>query len=131
MDIQGSITVDLKDFGGAGQITLAPLSLRRQNELANAIGSVSVGEYGEISPVKMKLGDLSMIKVLVYVKSAPFDTRLDDLEPFFQFCDDLDEKHPGASTKMWDRLTKVVEELEGRSTHPFVESEQSPTMTMG
>lgn len=130
MDIQGNITVDLKDYGGAGQIVLAPLSLRRQNELANSLGSVSVGEYGEVAPVKMKLGDLSMIKVLVYVKSAPFGTRLDDLEPFFQYCDDLDEKQPGASKRLWERLNKAVEELEGRTTHPFAASEQSPTTTM-
>lgn len=129
MDIQGNISIDLKEFGGAGQVVLAPLSLRRQTELANALGSVNVGEYGGISPVNVKLGDLSMIKVLVYVKSAPFSTKLDDLEPFFDYCDKLDEKQPGASTRLWEKLSSVVSELEGRSTHPFAMSEQSPTTT--
>ena len=130
MDIQGNISVDLKEFGGAGQIVLAPLSLRRQNELANLLGSVTMRDNGEFTPVKVKLGDLSMIKVLVYIKTAPFNTRLDDLEPFFEFCDELDSNLPGASIELWDRLSKAAEELEARSTHPFAMSAQSPTTTM-
>ena len=129
MDIQGSVTMDLTEFGVEGTILFAPPSLRRQNELANVLGKVRIGE--EDNPMtEIGLGDLTVIQVLYFVKAAPFSVGLRNLEPFFDFCDKVDEIRPGASGDLWDKMKECADIVSTNSAHPFAVSGQSPTTTM-
>lgn len=129
MDMQGGVTIDLGKYGAEGQITLAPPTFRRQNEFSNAIGSVRVDENGKAIPMNLRLGDLSVMQVLVYVKSAPFGIALSDVTPFLDFCDMLDEKRNGSATELWVEMNDVIKSFEDRSTHPFAVSGAFPTTT--
>lgn len=128
MDIQGSVSMDLAEFGIEGNILFAPPSLRRQNELANVLGRVRVGE--EDQPMtEIGLGDMTIIQVLYFIKAAPFSTGLKNLEPFLEFCDKVDEIRPGASSDLWDKMKECADIVSTNSAHPFVASGQSPTTT--
>ena len=111
--INDRITIDLEPFGESGNIVLSKPTFRRSQQMKNALGKsmkVFINEDKEGVARETPLGDIEIIKFLVFVQSAPFHA---DLESFLKFCDKLDEKRLGSAGELFALLQENVEKLEG------------------
>ena len=110
--INDIIIIELEPFGGEGIIKLSKPTFRRAQQMKNELGrsmGASVNARGEGSMGEALLGDIEIIRLMAYVKSAPFSA---DLDSFLGFCDGLDEKRNGAASELFDLMKEKVAELE-------------------
>lgn len=110
--INDIIIIELEPFGGEGVVKLSKPTFRRAQQMKNELGrsmGASVNTRGEGTMKEALLGDIEVIKMLAYVKSAPFSANIDN---FFDFCDRLDEKRNGAASELFELMKEKVAELE-------------------
>lgn len=110
--INDIIIIELEPFGGEGVIELSKPTFRRAQQMKNALGrsmGASVNARGEGTMKEALLGDIEVIKLMAYVKSAPFSANLDS---FLEFCDRLDEKRNGSASELFELMKEKVAELE-------------------
>lgn len=120
MDINGSITMDLAEYGAEGQIVLGPLRFSRRNEFDNSMSdSIRVTPQGKLTVGQVQLGDMDILSNLAYVREAPFYTGLDKgTKPFLDYMDGLDEKGVDAQ-RVWTDLKANVGRIINGETHPL------------
>jgi hypothetical protein len=110
--INDIIIIELGPFGGEGVIELSKPTFRRAQQMKNALGrsmGASVNARGEGTMKEALLGDIEVIKLMAYVKSAPFSANLDS---FLDYCDRLDEKRNGSASELFALIQEKVVELE-------------------
>jgi hypothetical protein len=110
--INDIVIIDLKPFGGEGVIELSKPTFRRAQQMKNELGrsmGASVNAKGQGTMKEALLGDIEVIKMLAYVKSAPFSANINS---FFDFCDILDEKRNGSASELFALIQEKVVELE-------------------
>lgn len=122
MAIRSEIYIDLKKFGGEGQVIMAFPSARALNNMNNALGRTIITKMVDGKPevVGALVGDKQLIEVLAYVWKAPFKQNIDS---FLAYCDTLDEKMHGASVDLLEEMTKAKESIEKGDESPFVGSQ--------
>lgn len=110
--INDIIIIELEPFGGEGIIELSKPTFRRAQQMKNALGKsmgASVNARGEGTMKETLLGDIEIIKLMAYVKTAPFSANLDS---FLNYCDILDEKRIGSAVDLFTLMKEKVMELE-------------------
>lgn len=114
--IDGSISMDMKDYGMEGIVVIRKPRLTRRKEAENAIGRISRVKGDTINVTETHLGDVQTLMVLAYVESAPFPHDLYNLDAFYTFCDKMDDNDYGSATRFWNDLesnvNKIVEDKE-------------------
>ncbi len=110
-DIEGSICMDMKDYGMEGIVTLRMPRLTRRKQSENAIGRLAKVKGDTINVTETSLGDVQTLMVLTYVESAPFPHDLYNLDAFYAFCDKMDDKELGSATRFWNDLEANVNKL--------------------
>ena len=117
MDHTDSIVIDLEQYGGKGEIVMAAPSLRRMSWLKN-----QVGKHAKFSPhggmTDADVGDIEILNVLVYVRTAPFPV---DLNAFYSFCDSLDDAKPGNSVELFNKMTEAMKSITEGATSPLAQ----------
>jgi len=126
MDMQQMTKIDMTEFGMVGEVVLAPPSLRKTVEMKNALGNCTKTHLVDGKPVvdETRLGDVDIIMMLAYIRSAPFKT---DLGGFLHYCDLLDEKELGTAQKFYDRLSALTNVYRDGAKSPFVNSQAQAT----
>lgn len=120
MDMEGSIVMDLTEYGAEGQIVLSMPRFTRKNELANALSKyISVkGERPVIND--LEFGDLSILSTLAYVSKAPFYIGLDKgVKPFMDFMDSLDKTGSANADRLWKDIQENAGRIINGETHPL------------
>lgn len=120
MEVKNTTVIDLEKYGVEGQIVLGAPTFRTQNTFKNEFMKLmTVSQSGDISDLPG--GDLEILSMLVYVRSAPFKPTV---EGFLRFCDTLDGFEVGRAERLYDELCeakKVYDEGSERIS-PFVVS---------
>ena len=126
MDIQQLMKIDMAEFGMVGEIILGPPTLRKTIEMKNAMGNCTRTHLVDGKPVidDTLLGDVDVIIMLSYVRSAPFKVTLDG---FLHYCDLLDEREIGLGQKFYDKLAVMIEPYKEGAKSPFVNSQDQAT----
>lgn len=119
MDITNRITIDLTEFGLTGEVVMAPPTPRR-----DAWNRNQAMKHAKIDPrtgrpdlSSADIGDIEVIQLLTYVKSAPFP--INKLEEYYDYCDKVDEEHPGVSMKIQKRIKEAYTKLSAGETSPL------------
>lgn len=110
--INDIITIDLGPFGGEGIIELSRPTFRRIQQMKNLLGKcmgASIDEIGNRVLKDAPLGDMEIIKMMAYVKSAPFQASMDN---FLNYCDRLDDKRNGSALELFALIKEKVAEIE-------------------
>ena len=115
----GDLVLDMSKYGGQGQVVVGRPTFRRKREKENAAARALKFENSQLVATELAIGDIDTIAHLAYVKSAPFTTSLDSLEPFYDYCDMLDAGRLGAAEEFWNDLTEAIDRIEEGATHPL------------
>lgn len=120
----GTILIDLAEYDMAGMVEMGVPSQRNLTMRDNALGNCTVSKMvnGEPIIVETRIGDAEMIRVLTYVRKAPFNNTV---KSFLDFCDRME---PGKDTALFDRMRKAKETIEGEMS-PFADSQEAETET--
>ena len=121
-DIQQMTKIDLTEFGMSGEIILGNPTLRKTVEMKNALGNCTKTHIVDGKPVvdETSLGDVDIIIMMSYVRSAPFKA---DLKGFLNYCDVMDNKEMGSAQRLYDRLSALTEVYRAGAKSPFVSSQ--------
>ena len=113
-------TLDMNNYGQSGIIEISIPSLSKRVARDNALGNCTDTKIVDGKPVigETRVGDAAIIKVLAYVRSAPFPT---DLRGFLRYCDKMDEKELGSAERMLVDIEKAALEIEEAET-PLADS---------
>ena len=125
MDIRPQKTINLKDFGSEGEITLEPLTFRRRKQLQNNIGLCMNVKNNEVEPTRM--GDVMIYKVMAYIVSAPF--RYDTIEGFYNFMDKMDRISPDNGERLFSALNDAIKELGQEESSPLDNSQTTSPLS--
>ena len=119
MDITNRITVDLTKYGLTGEVVMAPPSPRREAWFKNqSMKHTKVDpRTGRPDLTTADVGDIEVLQILTYVKSAPFPK--DKLEDYYAYCDKLDDDHPGLSMKIHKELAEAYKKIHAGETSPL------------
>lgn len=109
-----TIALDLKSYGGKGELILAPPSLRKLIDMRNKVAKVKASSAG--TTMDVEVGDMELMSVLTYVRSAPFKT---DMESFLEYCDGLEEKEAGISVRLYDDMRLAIESIDKGECNPL------------
>ena len=118
--MKGRVIIDLKQYGGKGQIEMSAPRFSRRNELANAMTKyVSMtGDKPTLSDVNF--GDMDIRSTLAYVSKAPFYIGLDKgVAPFLEFMDSLDEYGSFNADRLWSEIQISAGRIINGETHPL------------
>lgn len=120
--MQDFISIPLGEFGYEGAIAMSKPSFRRLNDAKNAISNVTKLSTvnGQAVVEKTNIGDIEIIGVLAYIRSAPFPPTL---EGFLKFCDTLDNAEVGAAQRLWNKMVETVKKVDEGETSPFADSQ--------
>ena len=126
VDVQQIMKIDLAEYGMQGEIILSNPSLRKTIEMKNALGNCTKTHLVDGKPVidETRLGDVDIIMMMAYVKSAPFKA---DLKGFLSYCDVLDNKEMGSAQRLYDTLSTMTEAFRNGAKSPFVNSQEQAT----
>lgn len=107
MDITNRITIDLTEFGLTGEIVMAVPSPRRDAWCKNqSMKHATIDpRTGRPDPTHSDVGDIEVLHILTFVKSAPFP--IDRLESYYDYCDELDETNPGVAMKIQSAMLEA------------------------
>ena len=126
--IDGSISMDMKDYGMEGIAVIRKPRLTRRKQAENAIGRISKVDGNTINLAASSLGDVETLTVLTFVESAPFPHDLFNLKAFYDYCDRMDDNDYGSATRFWTDLKENINRLEEDAEDPLHGSAQeSPT----
>ncbi len=126
--IDGSISMDMKDYGMEGIVVLRKPRLTRRKQAENAIGRLARVDGNTINVTESSLGDVETLTVLTFVESAPFPRDLNNLKAFYDYCDKMDDNEYGSATRFWTDLTENIKRLQEDREDPLPGSAQgSPT----
>lgn len=130
-DICGTIKIDMQKYGMSGEVVVREPRFSRRKEAENAVGRISGAERdGTLDLSKSKIADVNVIAILMYVESAPFKCTLATLEPFYAYCDKMDDIDRGSASRFWDELCEAVESIEAGEVSPLPGSaEENPTQS--
>jgi hypothetical protein len=126
--IEDVITVNLADFGIDGVAEISKPTFRRTRMMKNEIGkcmNARIDEKGNPHFDQAELGDMEILRVLSFIKSAPFPT---DFKGFLAHCDRMDDACPGSADKMYSELQKAIVALE-RAPGPLEHSASAETVS--
>ena len=119
MDITNRIIIELTEYGLTGEVVMTPPSPRRDAWVKN-----QSMKHARIDPKTGRpevgsadIGDIEIIQMLAFVKSAPF--AVDKLESYYDYCDKIDEDHPGMSMKLHNALMDSFRKLNAGETSPL------------
>lgn len=120
--MQDFISIPLGEFGYEGAIAMSKPSFRRLNDAKNAVSNVTKlrNVDGQAVIEKTNIGDIEIIGVLAYIRSAPFPPTL---EGFLGFCDTLDNAEIGAAQRLWNKMAETAKRIDEGETSPFVDSQ--------
>lgn len=120
-------TLNLEDYGQVGLVEISVPSLRKRVMRDNALGNCTDTKIVDGKPVisEYRVGDAAIIKVLAYVRRAPFPT---DLKGFLTYCDKMDENDLGSAERLLEDIEKAALEIEGEET-PLAGSQEAETPT--
>lgn len=110
--IHTEITLDLEKYGVKDTVVVSPPTFRRKVMLKNLLGksmNARYSESGEAMVDSVNLGDAEVLKLLVYVKSAPFTMSIDS---FLDFCEKLDDIELGRASEFYEELNEAVKKVE-------------------
>lgn len=126
VDVQQMTTIDLTEFGMAGEMVIAPPTLRKTIEMKNAMGNCTKTHLVDGKPVvdETRLGDVDVIMALAYVRSAPFRITLDG---FLSYCDLMDSRSFGSAEKLYERMNEIIDTYRDGAKSPFVNSQDQGT----
>jgi len=112
MSADGSIRIDMAEYGMNGIVTVREPRLTRRRMAENAIGRISgIGVNKEIDLSKTSAGDVQTIVTLMFVDSAPFPLDLEDLSGFYAYCDRMDDACRGSAERFWKDLSAAAEHI--------------------
>ena len=113
-------TLDMSEYGQTGIVEISLPSLSRRVARDNALGNCSDTKIVDGKPVigETRVGDAAIIKVLAYVRRAPFPI---DLKGFLRYCDKMDENDLGSAERMLIDIEKAALEIEEAET-PLADS---------
>ncbi len=106
--IDGSISMDMKDYGMEGIVVLRKPRLTRRKQAENALGNLARMDKGELRVTESSLGDVETVTMLTFVESAPFPHDLFNLKAFYDYCDRMDDNDYGSATRFWKDLTDNI-----------------------
>lgn len=124
MDME-TFTIDLAEYGGEGMLEMGKPGFRRTTEIKNEMSRrmrITKQEDGT-SMDGLLQGDLEVLSVLLYVRSAPFTCTIDG---FMRYTDRIESKDPSYGTALFARMQEVMRELEGRPS-PSADSREAET----
>lgn len=124
MSVDGTATLDMKQYGMDGFVSIREPRFSRRKEAQNAIGRMAKVNGKEIDMSHMDIGDIETIGTLMYVEQAPFPIGLTDLKPFYDYCDKLDDWERGLADRFWNDLTEAVRSVQEGETDPLDASAQ-------
>ena len=126
MDVQQLTKIDLSEYGMDGEIILGPPTFRKTIEMKNALGNCTKTHLVDGKPVidETRLGDVDIIMMMAYVRSAPFKA---DLRGFLNYCDVMDNKEPGSAQRLYDALSALTDAYRDGAKSPFVNSQEAAT----
>lgn len=126
MDIQQTTKIDLAEFGMVGEMVIGNPTLRKTIEMKNALGNCTKTHLVDGKPVidETRLGDVDVIIMLSYVRTAPFKV---DLNGFLSYCDLMDSRNVGSAQKLFDKMTEIINEYKDGAKSPFVNSQDAVT----
>lgn len=119
MDLTNRIVIDLTAYGLTGEIVMVPPSPRREAWLKN-----QSMKHSKIDPhtgrpdiATSDIGDIEVLKIMSFIKSAPFP--IDKLDGYYDYCDKIDEEQPGVSRKIHKALAEASVKLDMGETSPL------------
>lgn len=117
--------IDLEQYGMEGTVEMGMPSQRNITMMNNALGNCSVTKMvdGEPVIVETRVGDADLIKMLVYVRRAPFNNTV---KSFLDYCDKME---PGMDVQLCDRMTTVAKAYREGGDSPFVSSQAEGTQS--
>ena len=124
MNMNAQYTIDLERYGSEGTIVMMAPSLTRLTAMNNAL-SESARKHAprgaELDLNNVPLGDLSIISVLAYVKSAPFKTTP---AAFMAFCEVLDDKDNGSAVLLLKEMQDLMVKIDKGEDSPLADSQE-------
>lgn len=119
--------IELSDYGMEGRIIMGKPSYRKftdmKNEVSRRVELRKKEEGGDVKLVGVLQGDIDIIAVLTYVRSAPFRCTVDG---WLAYCDRLEAIDYSYSYDLFDRMKAIAEEVEAEHS-PFAESQEAET----
>lgn len=119
--------IDLGEFGQTGTVEVSMPSLSRRIARDNAIGNCNDVKMvnGEPVLVGTRAGDAAVIKILAFVRKAPFPT---DLTGFLRYCDRMDDNELGSAERMLEAIERAALEVQGVES-PLANSQVAETQS--
>ena len=125
IDVNPTREIDLAEYGGEGMLTMGLPSFRRFTAAKNEISRMSTLTAGKETKMGgISQGDIQIISVMMYVRTAPFTPTVDG---WLAYCDRLEQKDPSASYRLFDRMEATMKELESSQASPFSRSRGAET----
>ena len=126
VDIQQTTKIDMTEYGMVGELVMGNPTLRKTVEMKNALGNCTKTHLVDGKPVvdETRLGDVDIIIMLSYVRTAPFKA---DLNGFLAYCDLMDSRNMGSAQRLFDRMNEIVNEYKEGAKSPFVKSQEQET----
>lgn len=126
MDMKKTITIDLSEYGGEGEVVLRAPTFRRMIEMKNEMGKYAKLTNGNVVTSDSQ-GYAELIGFLVYIAKAPFKANC---QSFLAFADKLDEVELGNADRLWNRIVEAVKEIDkGDDRSPFADSPEAEMST--
>lgn len=126
--IDGSISMDMKDYGMDGTVVLRKPRLTRRKQAENALGRIAKVDGNTINVTESSIGDVETVTMLTFVESAPFPRDLSNLKAFYDYCDRMDDNEYGSATRFWTDMVNNILRLSEDKEDPLHGSAQgSPT----
>lgn len=123
-----TIEIDLTEYGDENaKIVLAPMSGSARNRMLNEVGrccNVPMKKGTIPTMDRVASGDVQIIMLMAYVKSAPFEPTL---KGFLGYMDKLDEKEIGKGCELQDRIAAEVEKIAKGDLSPLSNSQAAET----
>ncbi len=114
MDIIPNIELNMADYGGKSGdlVVMGPPSVRSQIRMKNEIGRrMGVTAEGVQTGKAMDAGDVEILMLLSFVRSAPFQFAI---EPFLEYCDKLAD----GGNALFVAMAQAMEKLKDQNSSP-------------
>lgn len=124
MDVS-TYQIDLAEFGGEGMLEMGRPSFRRTTEIKNEMSRrmrITKQDDGAAMDGLLQ-GDLEVLSVLLYVRTAPFTCTIDG---FMRYTDRIEAKDPSYGAALFARMQEAMRELESRPS-PSADSPEAET----